>query len=118
MENLKPFEKPIYVTRPILPELGEFTGKLQEIWGSCWLTNNGAQHQLLEERLIGLLKVPSLSLFNNGTIALIVAVQSLKLSGEVITTPFTFPATPHVLTWNGIKPVFCDIDPATMCIDS
>ncbi len=114
----KPFEKPIYVTRPILPELGEFTERLAEIWEARWLTNAGRQHQLLEERLTELLKVPSLSLFNNGTIALIVAVRSLRLSGDVITTPFTFPATPHVLTWNNVKPVFCDIDPVTMCIDA
>src|SRR5262249_33300576 len=82
-----------------------------------WLTNNGPQHREFEERLRAVLKVPALSLFNNGTIGLITAVQSLRLSGEVITTPFTFPATPHVLTWNRIAPVFCDIDPATMNID-
>ncbi len=116
--NFQPFEKPIYITRPILPDLNEVTKKLQEIWGSQWLTNNGPQHQLLEEKLKEVLKVPNLSLFNNGTIALIVACQSLRLSGDVITTPFTFPATPHVLTWNNIRPVFCDIDPVTMNIDA
>ncbi len=116
--TIKPFEKPIYVTRPLLPDLRELTKKLEEVWASQWLTNNGPQHVLLEKKLGLLLKVPSLSLFNNGTIALITACQSLHLSGEVITTPFTFPATPHVLSWNNIRPVFCDIDPVTMNIDA
>lgn len=114
----KPFDNPIYVTRPLLPDLKEVTAKLEEIWEAQWLTNNGQQHSLLEEKLLNILKVPYLSLFNNGTIALIVACQSLRLSGEVITTPFTFPATPHVLTWNNIKPIFCDIDPKTLNIDA
>jgi dTDP-4-amino-4,6-dideoxygalactose transaminase len=117
MSNLKAFKEPLYITRPLLPELEEVTKKLKEIWDSKWLTNNGPQHEILEKRLLEVLNVPYLSLFNNGTIALIVACQSLQLSGEVITTPFTFPATPHVLTWNGIQPVFCDIDPVTMNID-
>jgi dTDP-4-amino-4,6-dideoxygalactose transaminase len=111
------FPKPIYVTKPILPELGVFQSKLEEIWSTGWLTNNGNEHQKLEARLQQFLKVPELSLFNNGTIGLIVALQSLKLAGEVITTPFTFPATPHVLMWNRLTPVFCDIDPVTMNID-
>ncbi|MBD2771544.1 DegT/DnrJ/EryC1/StrS family aminotransferase [Iningainema tapete] len=114
----KPFEQPIYVTRPILPSLDKFTDKLQEIWQTKWLTNNGKQHWLLENKLQNILNVPYISLFNNGTIALIIACQSLRLAGEVITTPFTFPATPHVLTWNNIKPIFCDIDPVTMNIDA
>ncbi|MEH2228727.1 MAG: DegT/DnrJ/EryC1/StrS family aminotransferase [Nostoc sp.] len=114
----KPFDQPIYVTRPILPSLDRITEKLREIWDSKWLTNNGPQHCLLETQLKNLLKVPYLSLFNNGTIALIIACQSLRLTGEVITTPFTFPATPHVLSWNNIKPIFCDIDPVTMNIDA
>ncbi len=113
-----PFAEPIYVTRPVLPSLDQFAGRLREVWESRWLTNSGAQHQELEKRLTTLLKTPGLSLFNNGTIALVTAVQSLRLSGEVITTPFTFPATPHVLAWNGIKPIFCDIDPVTMNIDA
>lgn len=117
-KQLNPFDFPIYVTRPLLPNLDNVTEKLEEIWQSQWLTNNGPQHILLERELSDVLKVPYLSLFNNGTIALIVACQSLRLSGEVITTPFTFPATPHVLTWNNIKPVFCDIDPITMNIDA
>ncbi|HWQ14789.1 MAG TPA: DegT/DnrJ/EryC1/StrS family aminotransferase [Roseiflexaceae bacterium] len=112
------FAEPIYVTRPLLPDLERVTEKLREIWDSQWLTNNGPQHALLERRLCEYLKAPHLSLFNNGTIALIVAVQSLRLTGEVITTPFTFPATPHVLAWNGIRPIFCDIDPLTMNIDA
>lgn len=115
---IKPFEKPVYITRPLFPDLDKFTAKLEEVWDSEWLSNNGAQHQLLELKIREALKVPHISLFNNGTIALIVAIQSLRLSGEVITTPFTFPATPHVLTWNGIKPIFCDIDPLTMNIDA
>ncbi len=115
---IKPFKKPIYVTRPLLPDLSELSNKLAEVWKSQWLTNTGPQHIALENKLCDLLKVPHLSLFNNGTIALITAVQSLRLSGEVVTTPFTFPATPHVLSWNNIRPVFCDIDPVTMNIDA
>lgn len=114
----KAFQKPIYVTRPLLPELKDVSEKLREIWDSQWVTNNGPQHQVFEKRLLDVLGVPFLSLFNNGTIALIVGCQSLRLSGEVITTPFTFPATPHVLSWNNIRPVFCDIDPVTMNIDA
>ena len=115
---MKPFDRPIYITRPILPKLDEINNHLQEIWEAQWLTNNGRQHMLLEQRLLDVLKVSYLSLFNNGTIALMVACQSLRLAGEVITTPFSFPATPHVLTWNGIKPIFCDIDPVTMNINA
>jgi dTDP-4-amino-4,6-dideoxygalactose transaminase len=114
---MRPFEKPVYLTRPILPDLDLVRAKLEEIWEAQWLTNNGAQHRALEKALCNVLKTPYLSLFNNGTIALIVAIQSLKLKGEVITTPFTFPATPHVLSWNGIKPVFCDIEDGSMNID-
>jgi dTDP-4-amino-4,6-dideoxygalactose transaminase len=116
--RLRPFPQPIYVTRPLLPDLESYTARLAGVWDSQWLTNNGPQHQLLETELRKVLGVPSVSLFTNGTIALIVACQSLRLSGEVITTPFTFPATPHVLTWNGIQPVFCDVDRATMNIDA
>lgn len=114
----KPFKSPIYVTRPLLPELTAVIMELEKVWASQWLTNKGPQHDLLETELTKTLKVPYLSLFNNGTIALIVACQSLGLSGEVITTPFTFPATPHVLTWNNIQPVFCDVDPVSMNIDA
>ncbi len=118
LAKLKPFQKPIFVTRPMLPNSKDFIKKIGEVWESQWLTNNGPQHNMLEKELLKTLKVPYLSLFNNGTIALIVACQSLRLSGEVITTPFTFPATPHVLTWNNIKPIFCDIDPVTLNIDA
>lgn len=114
---MKPFNEPIYVTRPLLPDLRKVQEKLNKIWENKWLTNCGPQHMLLEEKLTKLLKIPYLSLFNNGTTALMIACQALRLSGEVITTPFTFAATPHVLTWNNIKPVFCDIDEATMNID-
>jgi dTDP-4-amino-4,6-dideoxygalactose transaminase len=115
---MKPFDEPIYVTRPMLPDLKEIQHEMEEIWASQWLTNNGPKHQKLEEEIRQLLKVQHISLFNNGTIALIVAINSLRLSGEVITTPFTFPATTHVLTWNGITPIFCDIDEKTMTIDA
>jgi len=118
MTNLEPFPERIYVTRPVFPTIEEVTEKLRDIWAAKWLTNNGPQHTMLEQELTAALKVPYLSLFNNGTIALIVACQSLRLSGEVITTPFTFAATPHVLSWNNISPIFCDIDPATMNIDA
>ncbi len=118
MTKLEPFPERIYVTRPVFPTIDEVTDKLRDIWAAKWLTNNGPQHTMLEQELTDALKVPYLSLFNNGTIALIVACQSLRLSGEVITTPFTFAATPHVLSWNNIRPIFCDIDPDTMNIDA
>jgi dTDP-4-amino-4,6-dideoxygalactose transaminase len=116
--SMKPFDKPLYVSRPVLPDIEAMTEKLKEIWESKWLTNKGAQHDLLERELTSYLKIPYLSLFNNGTIALIAACRALRLSGEVITTPFTFPATPHVLTWNNIRPIFCDIEPESMNIDA
>ena len=116
--NFDAFAEPIYVTRPVFPRIEEITAKLEDIWRAKWLTNNGPQHHQLEQELTAYLKVPYLSLFNNGTIALMVACQSLRLSGDVITTPFTFAATPHVLTWNNIRPIFCDIDPFTMNIDA
>jgi len=112
-----PFAQPVYVTRPLLPDLAAFTRRLEAVWDSAWLTNGGPQHQALEAALADYLGCPNLSLFNNGTIALIVACQALRLSGEVITTPFTFPATPHVLQWNNVTPVFADVDPVTMNLD-
>ena len=115
---IEPFTENIYVTRPVFPTIEEITKKLEDIWLAKWLTNNGPQHYMLEKELCEYLKVPYLSLFNNGTIALIVACQSLRLSGEVITTPFTFAATPHVLSWNNISPIFCDVDNETMNIDA
>lgn len=91
--------------------------RLEDVWKSKWLSNGGHQHVTLEARLRERLEVPNVSLFSNGTIALLVAIQSLRLQGEVITTPFTFPATTHVLWWNGVTPVFADIDPETMTLD-
>jgi dTDP-4-amino-4,6-dideoxygalactose transaminase len=114
---MKMFFEPIHITRPILPDLKVFTEELKDIWKSQWLSNNGPKHQLFEKKIKIFLKVPYVSLFNNGTIAFITAIKALNLSGEVITTPFTFPATPHSLSWNNITPVFCDIDPITMNID-
>lgn len=115
---MKKFNNPIYVTKPLLADLGDINKKLKQIWDAAWLTNNGRQHQSLEEELKKLLKVPYLSLYNNGTIALIAALKCLHLAGEVITTPFTFPATVHSLTLCGLTPVFCDIDQETMNLDA
>jgi len=117
LSKIEPFDKPIYVTRPLLPPLEELSKSLQDIWDAQWLTNNGAKHKELENKLGDYLKVPQLSLFNNGTIALLVAIKALELTGEVITTPFTFAATAHSISWMGLEPVFVDIDPVTMCID-
>ncbi len=112
------FSEPVLVTRPTMPPLAEYQELLEQIWESRWLTNRGQFHRELERRLAEYLGVENLSLFCNGTIALLLALQNLRInSGEVITTPFTFPATPHVLYWNGIRPVFCDIDPATLNLD-
>ncbi len=118
MSKIEPFSENIFVTRPVFPSIEEVTEKLRDIWSAKWLTNNGPQHYMLERELEQYLKVPYLSLFNNGTIALIIAIKSLRLQGEVITTPFTFAATPHVLSWNNIRPIFCDIDEDTMNIDA
>lgn len=117
MARPQAFVEPVYVTRPLLPPLAEYTALLEQVWASGWLSNNGNQHAALEAALGEYLRAPHLSLFNNGTIALIVACQALRVSGEVITTPFTFPATPHVLSWNNVTPVFADIDPVTMTLD-
>ena len=106
-------DKPIYVTSPLLPSLEDFTFLLKEIWESKMLTNNGNFHQKLEEELAKYLKVPYLSLFTNGTLPL----QAMRITGEVITTPFSFVATTHSLWWNGIKPVFVDIEPETCNLD-
>ncbi len=95
----------------------ELSKSLQDVWDAQWLTNNGAKHRELENKLKDYLKVPQLSLFNNGTIALLVATKALELTGEVITTPFTFSATAHSISWMDLEPVFVDIDPVTMCID-
>lgn len=110
-------EKQITVTSPLLPDLEEFHSLLKEIWDSKWITNNGSFHKKLEQALAEYLKVPYVSLFTNGTLPLITALQALRITGEVITTPYSFVATTHSLWWNGIKPVFVDIDPATGNID-
>lgn len=112
MEN-----KLITVTSPLLPPLGEFQKMIADIYASKWITNNGTFHRQLEKELAAYLKVPYLSLFTNGTLPLITALQALRIKGEVITTPYSFVATTHSLWWNGIKPVFVDIDPATGNID-
>lgn len=108
---------PVYVTRPTMPSLKKFTKGLGEIWHTRWLTNNGRFHRKLEQELCTYLKIRYCSLFNNGTIGLMVGIHALRLSGEIITTPFTFPATPNVLYWNGITPVFCDIEDKTLNIN-
>lgn len=110
-------DQTITVTSPLLPDLGEFNELLKDIWESKWITNNGSYHKKLEAALAEYLKVPYVSLFTNGTLPLITALQALRISGEVITTPYSFVATTHSLWWNGIKPVFVDIDPATGNID-
>ena len=112
-----PFDQPVYVTRPLLPPLASVMTRLEQVWSTQQLTNIGAQHDRLESALRVYLGVDELSLFTNGTVALITAIRALALSGEVLTTPFTFPATPHALSWSGITPVFCDIDPVTLNID-
>lgn len=113
MEN----KKVITVTSPLLPSLDDFMPYLQDIWNRKWLTNNGHYHQELEKALCEYLKVPYISLFTNGTLPLITALQALRITGEVITTPYSFVATTHSLWWNGIKPVFVDIDPITGNLD-
>lgn len=113
-------EKKIFITQPLLPDLTDLTKQISEIWETKWLTNMGEKHNLLEKRLGDILKVKNTSLFNNGTIALLVALKALDLpnGSEVITTPFTFAATPHCISWNGLTPVFCDIEKETMTIDT
>ena len=107
----------ITVTSPLLPNLDEFHSLLKEIWNSKWITNNGSFHKQLETELASYLKVPYVSLFTNGTLPLITALQALRITGEVITTPYSFVATTHSLWWNGIMPVFVDIDLNTGNID-
>lgn len=110
-------EKQITVTSPLLPDLDEFNALLKDIWDSKWVTNNGSFHKQLEKELAEYLKVPYISLFTNGTLPLLTALQALRVTGEVITTPYSFVATTHSIWWNGCKPVFVDIDPATGNID-
>ena len=104
----------IFVTSPSLPPLEEFIPYLRSIWDNKILTNGGPFHQQLEKELCEYLGVEYISLFTNGTIALVTALQALRITGEVITTPYSFVATSHSLLWNGIKPVFVDIDPNTL----
>ena len=110
-------EKTITVTTPLLPDLNDLNILLKELWPSKWITNNGQFHQKLEEALCDYLKVPFISLFTNGTLPLLTALQALRISGEVITTPYSFVATTHSIWWNSIKPVFVDIDPSNCGID-
>ena len=110
-------EKLLTVTAPLLPDLEDFNNLLKEIWASKWITNNGRFHQQLEKELAEYLKVPFLSLFTNGTLPLITSLQALEVKGEVITTPYSFVATTHSIWWNGLKPVFVDIEPSTCNID-
>lgn len=110
-------KKLITVTSPLLPNLDDFTAELQKIWNSKWITNNGSFHQQLEKELAAYLRVPYISLFTNGTLPLLTALQALRITGEVITTPYSFVATTHSIWWNGCKPVFVDIDPATGNLD-
>lgn len=109
--------KKITVTSPLFPPLEEFIPYLEDIWKRKWLTNNGYYHQELEKALGGYLGVEHLSLFTNGTLPIMIALQALRITGEVITTPYSFVATTHSLWWNGITPVFVDIDPHTGNLD-
>ena len=113
-----PTNKQITVTSPLLPPLEEFIPYLQQIWESKWITNNGQFHQQLEQALAEYLGVEYISVFTNGTLPLITALQALGLTqGEVITTPYSFVATTHAIWWNQLTPVFVDVDPVTGCID-
>lgn len=110
-------KKLITVTSPLLPNLDEFNELLKQIWNSKWITNNGSFHKKLEAALAEYLKVPYVSLFTNGTLPLLTALQAMRITGEVITTPYSFVATTHSIWWNGCKPVFVDIDPKTGNLD-
>ena len=114
---MKPFEKPIYVTRPFLPPLEEFCQGLTQIWESRWLTNDGPIIRRFTRELCNFFETDNLCLFNNGTLALQIALQGMGISGEVITTPYTFVATTHALFWNKIRPVFVDIEPDYYTLD-
>ena len=118
MKEIKPFHKPIYITRPLLAPLRQVRKKIEEVWKSKWLTNMGIQHQKLESQLLKYLDVQNLSLFCNGTLALEIACRALELKGEVITTPFTFSATVNSLYLNKLKPIFCDIKMDDLNINS
>ena len=114
---IEPFPKPVYVTRPFLPPLDEFNKALEEIWDSRWLTNDGPILKRFTSQLCNSFETDNLCLFNNGTLALQIALQGMEISGEVITTPFTFVARTHALFWNKIRPVFVDIEPDYYTLD-
>ncbi|MEN6321058.1 MAG: DegT/DnrJ/EryC1/StrS family aminotransferase [Syntrophaceae bacterium] len=114
---IKSFKKPIYVTRPFLPPLEEFKQGLEEIWESRWLTNDGPILRRFTKELCNFFETDNLCLFNNGTLALQIALQGMGISGEVITTPYTFVATTHALFWNKIRPIFVDIEPEYYTLD-
>lgn len=113
----QPFTEPIYVTRPLFPELSDFQHVLNGIWERRWLTNKGKLHDELESEIAARLRAANLSLVSNGTAGLMLASRALELQGEAITTPLTSPATVNALTWCGLKPVFADIDPETLTLD-
>jgi dTDP-4-amino-4,6-dideoxygalactose transaminase len=115
--SLRPFDKPVLVTRPFLPSLDEFTEGVKEIWDTHWLTNNGPIVQRFCRELSDYYETDNVCLFNNGTLALQIGLQGMGISGEVITTPFTFVATSHALYWNKIRPVFVDIEPEYYTLD-
>lgn len=110
-------EKRLTVTAPLLPPLSELVPYLEDIWKRKWITNMGHYHEALEEALCEYLDVPFISLFTNGTLPLMIALRALDIQGEVITTPYSFVATAHALWWNGVTPVFTDVDPATCNMD-
>ena len=107
---MKKLDKKIMVTKSFLPTYEEYCKEISEIWDSHWLTNMGIKHETLKKELKNFLKVSNISLYTNGHLALEAAIKGLKLSGEIITTPFTFSKTTHAITRNGARPVFCDIN--------
>jgi dTDP-4-amino-4,6-dideoxygalactose transaminase len=115
---MEKFVFPILITKPLIPDINIYFKYVKDIFDSKMLSNSGKYHLILEDDLKYILKVNNLLVFNNGTNALMIALKGLNLTGEIITTPFTFPATPHAITWNGLKPIFCDIDNKTMNIDA
>lgn len=110
-------EKPVYITQPTMPRLQDYVAILKKMWQSKWLTNNGVYHQELEKKLSEYLGAQNCSLFSNGTLALLIVMKALKLKGEVITTPFTFPATSNILEWLNLTPVYADIEEETFNLD-
>ena len=114
---IEPFKNPVYVTRPFLPPLAQFSEGLREIWASRQLTNNGPILRRFSAQLSRYMRTDNVALFNNGTLALQIGLQALGIAGEVITTPFTFVATTHALYWNKIRPVFVDIEPHHYTLD-